>query len=61
MYIKEQKNMNKTEFEDIERHIKDTETSDECDESLERLYSDIRGMYRFLRKCRDEHNRKSII
>lgn len=53
--------MNKTEFEDIKRHIKDTETSDECDESLECLYSDIRGMYRFLRKCRDEHNRKSII
>lgn len=55
------KEINKTELEDIKRHIKDTKTSDEGNETLERLYSDIRGMYRVLSEYRDKYNRKSII
>lgn len=49
------------ELEDIECYTKDVDTSDEGNEILERLYSDIRGMYRVLREYRDKHNRKSII
>ena len=45
------------ELEDIEK----VETSGEGNETLERLYSDIRGMYRVLRYYRDKYNRKSII
>lgn len=49
------------ELEDLEYYIKDTETSDEGNETLERLYSDIRGMYRVLREYRDRYDRKSVI
>ena len=45
------------ELEDIEK----VETSDEGNEVLEGLYSDIRGMCRVLRYYRDKYNRKSII
>lgn len=55
------KEINKTEFEDIEHHTKDVEISNEGNETLERLYSDIRGMYRVLREYRDRYDRKSII
>lgn len=49
------------ELEDFEYCIKDIDTSDEGNETLERLYSDIRGMYRVLREYRDRYDRKSII
>lgn len=53
--------MNKTEFEDIDYHTKDVETSDDGNEILESLYSDIKAMYRVLRYYRDKNNRKPII
>lgn len=55
------KEMNKTEFEDIDYHTKYVETSDDGNEILESLYSDIKAMYRVLRYYRDKNNRKPII
>lgn len=48
------------ELEDFE-YTKDTKISDEGNETLERLYSDIKAMYRVLREYRDKYKRKSII